>query len=217
MAQSINRPFWTAVLAFCAILPASGCVRRRLTVRSFPPGAQVFVDDQDIGSTPCSSAFVYYGSRKIMLVKDGYRTETFYQPINAPWYQIPPLDFISENLTFSETRDERVIDVRLTPQENVSPQDLLNRAGALRENSRLGIITAPPKTPPGANLPPEPNFNLPGQGLPGGKPILYPGGPLQPTPPAVGLPPGPAYSPAVEPLPPLPTPPGGIPLLPPNP
>ncbi len=107
---------WLLLCALAAACLSSGCVRRRLTVRTHPPGAQVFVDDQEIGTTPCSSSFVYYGTRKITLIKDGYRTETLYQKINPPWYQIPPLDFASENLLIREVRDERVVDVQLIPQ-----------------------------------------------------------------------------------------------------
>src|SRR4051812_48980499 len=32
----------------------AGCVERRFTIRSNPPGAQVYVDDYEIGTTPCS-------------------------------------------------------------------------------------------------------------------------------------------------------------------
>src|SRR4051812_36522331 len=92
-----------------------GCVRRRPTVRTNPPGAQVFVDDQEIGTTPCSSAFVYYGTRKIAIMKDGFRTETIFQKIPPPWYEIPPLDIVVENFVPRETRDERVVDVQLVP------------------------------------------------------------------------------------------------------
>ncbi|HZN34398.1 MAG TPA: PEGA domain-containing protein, partial [Pirellulaceae bacterium] len=70
--QWIRLALAAGLLAVCA---TSGCVRRRLTVRTFPPGAQVYVDDQEIGTTPCSASFVYYGTRKITVMKDGYRTE----------------------------------------------------------------------------------------------------------------------------------------------
>ncbi|MCI0360015.1 MAG: PEGA domain-containing protein [Planctomycetaceae bacterium] len=152
--------------ALVALLTATGCVRRRLTVRTQPPGAQVFVDDQEIGTTPCSSSFVYYGTRKVTLIKDGYRTETLYQKLNPPWYQIPPLDFVTENLLVRELRDERIVDVQMVPQEIVPQARLLERASALRNGALTGQITLPP----GAASPP-PQFSLPGEGLPGGAPI----------------------------------------------
>jgi hypothetical protein len=164
---------------------STGCVRRRLTVRTQPAGAQVFVDDQEIGTTPCSSSFVYYGTRKITLIKDGYRTETLYQKINPPWYQIPPLDFVSENLLVRELRDERVVDVQMVPQEIVPQARLLERANSLRLGAATGQITLPP----GADAP-QPQFGLPGEGLPGGAPI-----PRYPLP----LPPGAGELPPVEP------------------
>src|SRR5687768_8431450 len=134
-------------LALLALLAATclstGCVRRRLTVLTHPPGAQVFVDDQEIGTSPCSSSFVYYGTRKITLMKDGYRTETLYQKINPPWYQIPPLDFASENLSIREHRDERIVDVQLVPQEIVPQAKLLERANSLRTGAQTGQIILP--------------------------------------------------------------------------
>ncbi len=157
---------WLLLALVAASCVSTGCVRRRLTVRTHPPGAQVFVDDQEIGTTPCSSSFVYYGTRKITLMKDGYRTETLYQKINPPWYQIPPLDFASENLLIREVRDERVVDVQLVPQEIVPQAKLLERANLLRSGAATGQITLPP----GAEAP-GPQISLPGEGLPGGQPI----------------------------------------------
>jgi hypothetical protein len=37
---------------------ATGCVQRRMTIRSDPPGALVYVDDYQIGTTPVSHDFV---------------------------------------------------------------------------------------------------------------------------------------------------------------
>ena len=59
-----------------------------MTVRSNPPGALVYVDDYQIGTTPVSTDFVYYGTRKIRLIKDGYDTLTVQQPFPVPWYEI---------------------------------------------------------------------------------------------------------------------------------
>ena len=72
-------------LLLCAC--QSGCVERRMTVRSNPPGALLYVDDYEIGATPVSVNFTYYGTRKIRLVKDGYETLTVMQSIPPPWYE----------------------------------------------------------------------------------------------------------------------------------
>jgi len=168
-----RRPF-VGLFVVCMCLASMGCVRRRLTVRTNPPGAQVFVDDQEIGVTPCSASFVYYGTRKITLMKDGYKTETLFQKINPPWYEIPPLDFLSENLVTRELRDERIVDVQLAPEEIVPQQKLIERAQALREGAASGVVTpllANPAATNGSSR--EPPLALPGQGLPGGQPLLY--------------------------------------------
>jgi hypothetical protein len=124
---------------FCAVavvlLSSSGCVRRRLNVRSNPPGALVYVDNQQIGTTPCSVDFTYYGTREIRLVKPGYETLTVNQPIPTPWYQIPPLDFVSENLTPAKIRDNRTVTYDMAPQLVVPREQLLDRANQLRQDT----------------------------------------------------------------------------------
>ena len=109
-----------------------GCVRRRMTIRSNPPGAVVYVDRQRIGVTPVSTNFTYYGTRTVELVKDGYDTVTEQHKFTTPWYEIPGLDFFSENLWPFETRDERILDFQMAAQQSVPPSLVLNRAEQLR-------------------------------------------------------------------------------------
>jgi PEGA domain len=172
-SRRLPRLIGRLALAIClaACLVGSGCVRRRLTIRSNPPGAQVYVDNQEIGTTPCSASFVYYGTRNITIMKPGYRTEKVAQRLNPPWYEITPLDFMSENLVPMELRDERVVDIQLVPEEIVPQQKLLDRAQLLRESARTGTVT-PLNVPPVATTAP-PAIGLPGQGLPGGQPLPY--------------------------------------------
>ncbi len=121
----------TAVLAL-AVLACTGCVRRRLTVRSNPPGAIVYVDNQHIGETPCSVDFIYYGTREIRLVKPGFETLTVNQPIPTPWYQYPGIDFISENLVPMRIRDNRNVAFNLAPQRVVPVEEIIGRGEQLR-------------------------------------------------------------------------------------
>jgi hypothetical protein len=172
---SATRPR-VALLAALALLAVcqTGCVRRRMTIRSNPPGAKVYVDDQEIGVTPVSTNFTYYATRTITLIKDGYRTEKTQHRVLPTWYQIPGVDFFSENLYPRELRDERVVDFQLVPQENIRIEDLMNRANALRENAQAGTVS--PLLPDQLAPQPEqlpPPVGLPGQGLPDNAPLPY--------------------------------------------
>lgn len=122
---------------------ASGCVRRRMTVRTNPSGAIVSVDNQVIGTTPAATSFVYYGTREFRIEKDGYRTETIRRRINPPWYQWPGIDFVAETLWPGEIRDERIIDVELVPKTLEPAESVVERADSLRTQSRMGVVTAP--------------------------------------------------------------------------
>lgn len=125
------------------MLSLTGCVRRRMTVRTSPPGATVSIDNQVVGSSPAATSFVYYGTREVRIEKDGYRTETIRKKIRPPWYQLPGVDFVAETLWPGEIRDERIIDVELVPKTPEPTENLIERADSLRTQSRAGIITSP--------------------------------------------------------------------------
>lgn len=139
-----------------------GCVRRRLTVRSVPAGATVYVDEQPVGQTPVSTPFTYYGTRKIQLVKDNFETLTVKQTFNPPWYQYPVAEFISENLWPWELRDERVVDFQMIPQVIVPTERLLENGQQLRDSAAQGAIA--PLVSPGEQqfAPPPAGSIVPG-------------------------------------------------------
>ncbi|MBM3967372.1 MAG: PEGA domain-containing protein [Planctomycetes bacterium] len=136
-----------AFLAVAILVAAQvGCVRKRMTFRTNPSGAMVYVDKQPVGLTPVSTGFTYYGTRNIEVVKDGYRTEKFLRKIHAPWYQIPPLDFFSDTLWPFEQRDERIIDVQMTPEQEVPNDALVATGEQLRLQASQGVAVTPPPT-----------------------------------------------------------------------
>ena len=160
-----------------------GCVQRRMTIRSNPPGALVYVDDYEIGLTPVSVNFTYYGTRKIRLVKDGFETLTVMEKIPAPWYQIPPLDFVAENLVPGEIRDRRTLTYQLRPQTVCPPEELLARAEQLRNQMYVDHMGNPPPVlaPSGGGAPgPVPSW-APDYPSPYGGPAHGDTGPLPPT------------------------------------
>lgn len=122
-----------------------GCVRRRMTVRTNPPGASVSVDNQMIGVSPAATPFNYYGTREFRIEAEGFRTETVRRRFNPPWYQWPGIDFIAETLWPGELRDERIIDVTLVPKTIPSQDEVIQRADSLRSQAVSGYVTGPPR------------------------------------------------------------------------
>ncbi len=164
-------PKYTAVsfLVIFATLTLTGCVRRRLTIRTNPPGAMVYVDRQPIGMTPVSTKFTYYGTRHFEIVKDGYRTEKFLRRFNPPWYELPGLAFVSETLWPFEKRDERVVDVQMSPDPIVPVDAVIASGQELRDQARMGVaISAPPPANviPNATVPVAPPGAFPSAVLP---------------------------------------------------
>jgi hypothetical protein len=115
----------------------SGCVERRYTIRSDPPGATVIVNGEEIGPTPASKSFVYYGDREITLLLDGYETKTVIQPIKAPWWDNYFTEFFTENIVPVSLRDERQFQYQLTPAQSPAQADLRDRAESLRGEARV--------------------------------------------------------------------------------
>lgn len=154
--QPARRGWFIGLLALAALTSGSGCVKRRMTIRSNPPGARVMIDDQEIGVTPVSTSFTYYATRKIQLIKDGFEPLTVLSPFPAPWYEIPPFDLVSENFAGREIRDERSVEFQLVPQQLIPEEVLLGRAEQLRGQARQGY--AVPLLPPAASPAPPPGM-----------------------------------------------------------
>ncbi len=150
-----------ATFAFTWANSAEAEVSRRITVRTNPPGAQVYIDNYEIGTSPCSAYFTYYGTREIRIVKDGFETLVVRQPFPTPWYEYMPLDFVAENF-WSKIRDERVVEYNLVPQQMAPASLLLGRAEQLRRQTQPrppAYIPPGGPTPPGALQPVQPGLS----------------------------------------------------------
>ncbi|MFQ5731441.1 MAG: PEGA domain-containing protein [Planctomycetaceae bacterium] len=127
-----------ALVVACFCWSSSGCMHRRMTIATNPPGARVLVDGQDVGLTPVSADFTYYGTRQITLIKDGYETRTVMQRVRTPWYQIPPFDFVSDNFLPFKVTNRHFFQYDLDRQQQVPRRELLDRARDLRSEAHLG-------------------------------------------------------------------------------
>jgi len=131
-----------------SVILVGGCVERTLTINSSPPGALVYLNDVEIGRTPVTRDFTWYGDYSVTVREDGYQTLKTHQLILAPFYEFVPLDLFSELLPI-HLHDKHEYGYLLQPPPLVDDQTLMNNATDLKgelESSRL------PKTQPSAKL-----------------------------------------------------------------
>lgn len=123
------------------LLPLCGCMSRRITVRTEPSGAIVEMNGERLGVSPVSTNFTYYGTNEFKLSMPGYETQVIQQPTPPPWYQVPPLDFISDNFLPFRVRDHRQFNYVLTPRDSLQELDeqgLRSRGENFRSQSQSG-------------------------------------------------------------------------------
>ncbi len=116
--------------ATCAL---TGCVERRYTIRTDPPGALAIVNGEPIGTTPVSKSFTFYGDRNVRLIKEGYETQDVVAKFSAPWYDNLLTEFFTENLNPYTFRDEVEFNYKLEPSRPADPNDVLARAQGVRD------------------------------------------------------------------------------------
>jgi hypothetical protein len=73
-------------------LCASGCLERTVTITSTPPGALVYLNDTEVGRTPVTTAFTFYGDFDLRLRLEGYEPLVTHVNANAPIYEWAPID-----------------------------------------------------------------------------------------------------------------------------
>ncbi|NOT00244.1 MAG: PEGA domain-containing protein [Phycisphaerales bacterium] len=113
-----------------AALP--GCVRRTLTIDTDPQGATVHLNDQEIGATPASTDFTWYGDYDVVLRKPGYKTLITHVEVKEPWYQVPPIDFYFDALYPGRIHDVHHASFTLEPWTPPTPDEVRQRADELR-------------------------------------------------------------------------------------
>lgn len=148
-----------ALLVVGAVL-ATGCVERKMLIRSAPPGAPVWIDEEYVGLTPLEHPFAHYGSRRIRVgpIRDEreklqYMEKERVVDVEPPWYEKFPIDFFFEVIYPKQLTDEHELNVFvLDPvEERPEPQDedrvrrLRQEAQEFRKKALLSIPEAPAK------------------------------------------------------------------------
>ncbi len=138
-------PHPTARLAFTilvatAVVSLAGCVRRTITLNSDPAGAIAYLNNEEVGRTPTTVPFTFYGTYDVRLEKDGYQTLETAAKVEAPfWDSIGP-DLIAELAPGTQHVDIN-LDFQLepaTPPDQVDTAPIIDRAKQLRAKLRRG-------------------------------------------------------------------------------
>ena len=122
-------------LACVLIWESAGCVRRTITITTEPPGALVFLNDQEIGRSVVTTDFLWYGDYDVTIRKQGYQTLKTNWDIKPPWYQILPFDFFAEVLWPGQLHDQRERHFGLQPAQPPSQEELVGRALQARDRA----------------------------------------------------------------------------------
>jgi hypothetical protein len=129
----------TWLICVGTILPLAGCVRRTMKITTEPTGAKVTLNDRQIGTSPVSVDFTWYGDYSVQLEKEGYETLKTNRVVTRPWYQYAPVDFVAEVLIPARIHDERTLHFELTPEgEPPAREQLIEDAESLRQEALFG-------------------------------------------------------------------------------
>ena len=118
-------------IAFTMTLLA-GCVERRLTINTEPQGAMVVLNDQEIGTSPVTVSFNWYGDYWVRLSKNGYEALDTHRQLKAPVHDYLPFDFIAGILYPGRIIDAYEWTFALTPQEYPAREQLVENGESLR-------------------------------------------------------------------------------------
>jgi len=119
-----------AALSLAATTSMGGCVRRTIAISSAPSDALVYVNDREVGRTPCEIQFTYYGEYDVRLKLEGYESVVGSGVASAPFWDFIGADLVSELAPVDlESRVEWHFDLA---KADKSPETLLARARSLR-------------------------------------------------------------------------------------
>ncbi len=120
--------FVTVVLA--------GCVERRLTINTKPPDALVVLNDEEIGQSPVTVPFSWYGDYNVRISKEGFQTLRTHRELKSPWYDKFPWDFFAQIVNPKRIVDSYEWTFELAPKQQPNRDELIRSAHDLKNQLR---------------------------------------------------------------------------------
>lgn len=132
---NVRMPDFPLRLVATSLVPvlvlSAGCVRRVVEITSEPSGATVWLNDREIGTTPCETEILHYGVYDLRLTREGFEPSVGGRDARAPLWDLPGPDLIAEILPF-EIESRTTWHVLLVP-EDMDPEAVVARAEAARD------------------------------------------------------------------------------------
>ena len=125
--------FAITVLSMFLLTVLAGCVERKLTINTKPEGALVVLNDEEIGESPVSVSFNWYGDYCVRISKEGYETLNTHRDLKGPWYDHFPFDFFAEIVNPSRIVDSYEWTFELSPRQQISRDELIQNANELKK------------------------------------------------------------------------------------
>jgi len=119
-------------LSMFAIIVLTGCVERELTIDTEPQGALVELNDEQIGISPVTVSFNWYGDYCVRIRKEGYETLNTNRMLKGPWYDYFPFDFFAQIVNPNRIVDSYEWTFELSSRQQISRDELIRNAQELK-------------------------------------------------------------------------------------
>lgn len=121
------------VASMLLLVVLAGCVERELTINTQPQGALVELNDEEIGQSPVTVNFNWYGDYCVRISKDGYKTLNTHRMLEGPWYDHFPFDFFAEIVNPNRIVDSYEWTFELSPRQQISREELIENSQELKK------------------------------------------------------------------------------------
>ena len=124
--------FGLSVAVLIVGLFLAGCVERQLTINTQPQEALVVLNDEEIGTSPVTVSFNWYGDYDVRITKEGYQTLKTHRKLESPWYDNFPFDFFAQILNPQRMVDSYEWSFELPEKVQVSREELIGDSQELK-------------------------------------------------------------------------------------
>ena len=128
--RNVSELIVVSVILFCG-----GCVERQLTVKTEPSDALIILNDEEIGTSPVTINFEWYGDYNVKISKKGYQTLQTHRSIKRPTCDRFPFDLFADALWPKRIVDKYEWTFQLDPYQTPDREELINSAVSLKEDA----------------------------------------------------------------------------------